>query len=105
MKRIDMSAEYGFRLLANTGRSQAATMVLAPGTSTGGAENRHEASDQWMFVIGGRGKAVVSGKEVYLNQGDLLMIEAGETHEISNVGRVPFETLNFYAPPAYSLEP
>jgi mannose-6-phosphate isomerase-like protein (cupin superfamily) len=76
-------------------------MVLEPGTATGGPDNRHQTSDQWMFVVAGHASATVAGHEVELGEGDLLMIEAGETHEIRNTGAVPFETLNFYAPPAY----
>jgi mannose-6-phosphate isomerase-like protein (cupin superfamily) len=101
MRRIDMSPETGFRVLAKTGRSQAATMVLEPGATTGGPDNSHEHSDQWMFVVAGEAQATVAGRDVDLRQGDLLMIEAGEPHEIRNTGPIPFETLNFYAPPAY----
>ena len=101
MQRIDMSTDPGFRVLAKTGRSEAATMVLKPGTGTGGPDNRHQSSDQWLFVVSGEARATVAGKELELRQGDLLMIEAGETHEIYNSGPGPFETLNFYAPPAY----
>jgi mannose-6-phosphate isomerase-like protein (cupin superfamily) len=38
---------------------------------------------------------------VALAPGGLLLIEAGEPHEISNAGRVPLATVNVYAPPAY----
>ena len=101
MRRIDTGTDKGFRVLAKTMRSEAATMVLEPGSATGGPENRHQSSDQWLFVVAGKAAAVVAGREVELQPGDLLMIEAGESHEIRNTGLVPFETLNFYAPPAY----
>jgi mannose-6-phosphate isomerase-like protein (cupin superfamily) len=32
----------------------------------------------------------------------LLLIEKGEPHKITNTGRSPLVTLNFYVPPAYT---
>lgn len=90
-----------FRVVAGTARSQAATMVLAPGRSTGGADNVHHASDQWLYVVSGEGEAVVAGRRVALEAGALLLVEAGEPHEIRNTGRVPLVTVNVYAPPVY----
>lgn len=76
-------------------------MVLAPGQGTGGADNVHDTSDQWLYVIAGRGEAVVRGRRVALAAGTLLLIEAGEPHEIRNTGRTPLVTVNVYAPPVY----
>jgi mannose-6-phosphate isomerase-like protein (cupin superfamily) len=101
MKLTEVDMRGGFQLLSGTNRSQAATMVLSPGQSTGGPNNRHPQSDQWLFVASGQGRAVVEGEERELEEGSLLLIEAGEAHEISNDGEVPLETLSFYAPPVY----
>lgn len=101
MKHIRMAPESGFEVIASTTRSQAATMVLAPGESTGGADNRHAASDQWLYVTGGHGYAVIEGRRVSLAPGSLLLIEAGEGHEIVNDGDEPLASLNLYAPPEY----
>jgi len=76
-------------------------MVLAPGESTGGPDNTHKHNDQWLFVLSGRGVATVQSENFSLNPGMLLLIEAGETHEIHNTGDRPLEPLNFYAPPEY----
>jgi mannose-6-phosphate isomerase-like protein (cupin superfamily) len=91
----------GFRVLAATRRSQAATMVLASGESTGGPDNRHDDADQWLFVVSGAGTATVEGRAIELAAGDLLLVEAGETHEITNSAAAPLVTVNVYAPPAY----
>lgn len=99
LSRIDPSR--GFEVLAGTGRSQAASMTLSPGSSTGGPDNRHAESDQWLYVISGRGKAVVDGEEVGLEEGSLLLIEAGEAHEVSCEGDRPLRTFSVYAPPEY----
>lgn len=101
MKRLEIHPESGFRVIAATGRSQAATMVLREGASTGGPENAHSGSDQWLFVISGRGLARVGDEEVSLEPGTLLLIESGETHEIEGAGGDELRTLNVYAPPAY----
>ena len=101
MKLTEIDMRDGFRVLSGTDRSQAATMVLSPGQSTGGPNNRHPRSDQWLFVTSGWWRAVVEGEERELEEGSLLLIEAGEAHEISNDGEVPLETLSFYAPPVY----
>jgi mannose-6-phosphate isomerase-like protein (cupin superfamily) len=97
--RVDSSS--GFEVLAGTERSQAATMVLAPGSSTGGPDNRHPESDQWLYVTSGRGSAVVEGSGHALEAGSLLLVEAGEAHEIKNEGDRPLETFSIYAPRVY----
>lgn len=91
----------GFRVVAGRSSSEAAVMVLAPGGTVGGPGNRHAGSDQWLFVVRGRGEAVVEGERVALSAGDLLLIERGEGHEIRNAGTAPLETLNLYVPPEY----
>ncbi len=90
-----------FTVVAQTRQSQAATMPLRPGQSTGGADNVHPSADQWLYVVSGSGRAVVDGRALTLEAGSLLLIEAGERHEISNPQHEPLVTINVYAPPAY----
>lgn len=102
MKRIDTRTADGFfDVVAGTPRSQAATMNLEPGQSTGGPDNRHPDSDQWLYVVSGRGRAMVEGETIELAPGSLLLIEAGEGHEIECSGDQWLETVNVYAPPVY----
>jgi len=101
MKHIKVEVEDDFKVIAGTSRSQAAVMALAAKESTGGPDNKHSTSDQWLYVISGDGKAIVNGEETILGPGSLLLIEAGEKHEIANRGNVPLRTLNFYCPPEY----
>jgi len=101
MKRIEITMSKGFKVLLQTKHGQAATMSLAPGSSTGGPQNKHRNSDQWLYVTSGSGKAVVEGKEITLQAGTLILIERGETHEITNNRDQPLETINIYTPPAY----
>jgi mannose-6-phosphate isomerase-like protein (cupin superfamily) len=104
MKTVRAGSATGFfRVVAGTPRSQAATMVLRPGQATGGDDNVHLTSDQWLYVIAGAGEATVNGRRVGIEAGELLLIEAGERHEIRNTGEEPLVTINIYAPPAYRL--
>jgi mannose-6-phosphate isomerase-like protein (cupin superfamily) len=92
----------GFRVGIGNEQAQAAQMVIAPGESEGGADNRHRGTDQWLFVVSGTGQAIVNGKRYPLRAGSLLLIERGDTHEIRNTGRTQLKTLNIYSPPAYT---
>ena len=94
----------GFRVVLGDDRSQAAQMTLGPGETEGGPDNRHRGADQWLFVVGGEGVAVVEGDRVELREGTLVLIGRGESHEIRNTGREPLRTLNVYVPPAYTDE-
>jgi mannose-6-phosphate isomerase-like protein (cupin superfamily) len=104
MKHVQVGFTEEFSVIAGNARSQAAVMVLAVGDSTGGPENRHRDSDQWLYVVGGEGSATIGDQLHVLRPGTLVLIERGETHEIRNEGDEPLRTLNFYVPPAYSAE-
>lgn len=90
-----------FDVLGGTARSQAATMTLAPNETTGGPDNRHARSDQWLYVVSGSGEATVEGDRVALEPGDLLLVAAGEGHQIRADPDQELVTLNVYAPPEY----
>lgn len=99
MERSHLDFEGFFDVVQETDDAQAAQMTLSSGQSTGGPNNYHADSDQWLFIVNGTGIATVDGDEYRLNEGDLVVIEAGERHEIENDGDDPLETLNFYTPP------
>jgi mannose-6-phosphate isomerase-like protein (cupin superfamily) len=102
MPRKQLRFGKDFSVLLRNSRAQAATMVIAPGESEGGADNRHRGADQWLFVVSGRGMAKLGRKQHLLRAGTLLLIERGTTHEIRNTGRSILRTLNIYVPPAYT---
>jgi len=101
MKRFTLQYDSDFKVLHSTKKSQAAVMVLKAGESTGDDDNKHENSDQWMLVSEGIGEAVINGETIELIPGTLLLIEAGETHQIKNTGIKNLESLNFYSSPVY----
>lgn len=94
-------AEGFFTVVAGTERSDAATMILEPNQSTGGPTNRHPDSDQWLYVKSGTGWVTLEGESYEVGPGDLLLIEAGESHEIE-AGDAPLETVSIYAPAEYT---
>lgn len=99
----------GFRVAFDVREVQAAEMVIPPGGSEGGPDNRHRGADQWLFVVDGRGEALIGGggddrQRVELEPGTLLVIEHGERHEVRNTGDALLKTLNFYYPPAFDAE-
>ena len=91
-----------FDVLASTRSAQAAMMTLRPGQSSSERpENEHPRAEQWLFVVKGTGRAVVGPSRAALKEGSLLLIEKGETHQVTNTGRRALVTLNLYCPPAY----
>jgi mannose-6-phosphate isomerase-like protein (cupin superfamily) len=91
----------GFRVSIGNKRAQAAEMVIPPGDCEGGPDNRHRGADQWLFVVSGRGVAIVNGNRLALREGSLVLIEKGDRHEIRNTGRTLMKTMSVYVPPAY----
>jgi quercetin dioxygenase-like cupin family protein len=104
MRRTHLDFEGFFDVRLTTEDAQAAQMTLDPGRSTGGPDNYHADSDQWCYVVSGAGWATVDGEDVSLAEGDLVVIEAGERHEIGAGEDRPLETLNVYVPPRSSIE-
>jgi len=94
-----------FKVLLDGDSAQAATMTLRPGQSSSDeVVNEHPRCEQWLYVLAGTGRAKVEKRRVALKEGSLLLIEKGEAHQITNTGRKPLVSLNFYAPPAYTKQ-
>ena len=94
-----------FQVLESTRSSQAAIMVLAPGGRTGDpARSEHPQADQWLYVLSGQGEAVGEKERHVLKPGILLVIPAGQGHQIRNRGPEPLRTLNFYSVLAYDRQ-
>src|SRR3982074_2668372 len=104
MKSDQLTFGPGFRVSTGNARSQAAVMVLAAGGKEGGPDNLHQGADQWLRVIEGTGRALVNGHKTSLKPGKILLIEAGDRHEIRNTGRTLLKTVSIYVPPAYRDE-
>ncbi len=101
MKHKKLSFRPGFRVGPENLKSQCAVMVLAAGSSEGGSDNSHRGADQWLYVVEGHGAIIVNGRRIALSSGAMVLIEAGDTHEIRNTGRSLLKTVSLYVPPAY----
>lgn len=104
MKSDQLSFRPGFRLSVANAKSQAAVMVLTMGGKEGGSDNFHKGADQWLYVVEGSGIAIVNGRKTRLKAGTIVLIEAGDRHEIRNTGRSLLKTVSVYVPPAYRDE-
>jgi mannose-6-phosphate isomerase-like protein (cupin superfamily) len=82
MKKKAVRFGKGFKVLIGNRRAQAVQMVIAPGDAEGGPGNRHRNSDQWLFVIAGKGIATIRGRRDDLKRNSLLLIEHGEQYQI-----------------------
>ncbi len=91
-----------FRIVAGTARSQVGILILGPGEKTGGLHaSDHPDSDQVVYVVSGHGEATVRDHTAPLAPGDVLIIPAGDPHELRCTGEEPLRTLNVYAPAVY----
>src|SRR5690348_7544224 len=72
MKRAHFRFGKGFRVSIGNKRGQAAEMVIPPGDCEGGPDNRHRGADQWLFVVAGKGLAIVNGKRHPLRDGSIV---------------------------------
>jgi mannose-6-phosphate isomerase-like protein (cupin superfamily) len=77
MKRKQLRFGRGFKVAVGNRRAQAAQMTIAPGGKEGGPTNRHRGADQWLFVVSGRGTAVIKGKRYPLREG-VIMFHCGK---------------------------
>jgi mannose-6-phosphate isomerase-like protein (cupin superfamily) len=102
MKRRQLRFGKGFRVALTNAHAQVATMSIAPGDAEGSGDNRHRATDQWLYVLSGTGTALVNGRRSRLKAGTLLCIERNDRHEIKCTGRTLLRTLNVYVPPGYT---
>ena len=66
---------------------------------------KHLAVSRGLLMMGpGCGTAVINGHKTRLKTGMMVLIEAGDRHEIRNNGRSLLKTVSVYVPPAYRDE-
>jgi mannose-6-phosphate isomerase-like protein (cupin superfamily) len=90
-----------FRRVLWTGEhSQLVIMTIPPGGEIG--EEVHEDIDQILTFVSGTGKAIVSGAEKNVVQGDLVVVPAGKKHNFLNTGPNPLILYTVYGPPEHA---
>jgi mannose-6-phosphate isomerase-like protein (cupin superfamily) len=89
-----------FRRVLWTGEhTQLVIMTIPPGGEIG--EEVHDV-DQILTFVSGTGKAVVSGSEKNVAQGDLVVVPAGTKHNFLNTGENPLILYTVYGPPEHA---
>lgn len=79
-------------------KCQLSVMHLRPSENIG--TEVHENSDQVTFVVKGKAKAIINDIEHLLNEGELVVIEAGNKHDIVNLSNAePLKLMTIYSPP------
>ena len=90
-----------FRRVLFTGEhTQLVIMTIPPGGEIG--EEVHEDVDQILTFVSGTGKAIVSGSEKNVAQGDLVVVPAGHKHNFLNTGPNPLILYTVYGPPEHA---
>ena len=90
-----------FRRVLWTGEhSQLVIMTIPPGGEIG--EEVHEDVDQILTFVSGTGKAIISGSEKVVAQGDLVVVPAGKKHNFLNEGPNPLVLYTVYGPPEHA---
>ena len=86
-----------FRRVLWTGEhTQLVIMTIPPGGEIGAEV--HDDVDQILTFVSGSGKAVVSGSERNVAQGDLVVVPAGTEHNFLNTGENPLILYTVYGP-------
>ena len=90
-----------FRREVLTGdHEQVVVMTIPPGGEIG--EEVHDATDQVLVFIEGRGEAQLDGEASMIGPNDLVFVRAGMRHNFINTGDMPLRLITIYAPPEHA---
>lgn len=86
-----------FRKVIFTGKhSQLVLMSLKPGEEIG--KEVHPHVDQFFRIEAGRGRAMIGGESVEVEDGSGLVVVAGTEHNIVNIGEEDLKIYTIYSP-------
>ena len=90
-----------FRREVLTGdHEQVVVMTIPSGGEIG--EEVHDATDQVLIFVEGRGEAQVDGEASVIGPNDLVFVRAGMRHNFINTGDTPLRLITIYAPPEHA---
>lgn len=90
-----------FRHVIYTGRkSQLVLMSLLAKEDIG--EETHETSDQILFIVDGKGEAVVGEEHTPITKHSVVFVPAGTVHNIINTGNEKMKLYTVYAPSVHA---
>jgi mannose-6-phosphate isomerase-like protein (cupin superfamily) len=82
IRSLAMGNQFLRRLIYRGGHSQLAVMSLAPGDEV--SEGPHDAFDQVLIIVEGRGTVVLDGRVHGADKHDCIVVPAGSPHRIVN---------------------
>jgi mannose-6-phosphate isomerase-like protein (cupin superfamily) len=83
--------------LATTARTQLDLYCLAPGQEQ--KPHAHQDQDKIYFVLEGRGRVFLDGREETVDAGEAVVAPAGTAHGLANTGTTPLLALVVVTPP------
>lgn len=90
-----------FRRVLYTGaKSQLVLMNIKVGEEIG--EEVHEGIDQLLFIVDGKGEAILGGERKEIEEHDVVFVEAGVLHNIINTGDESLKLYTVYSPPEHA---
>ena len=90
-----------FRREVVTGdHEQVVVMTIPPAGEIG--EEVHDATDQVLVFVEGRGEAQLEGEASAIGPNDLVFVRAGTRHNFINTGDTPLRLITIYAPPEHA---
>lgn len=90
-----------FDIIMKSPQTQVILAALTPGDSSVRQPSVNRLSDQIVYTIEGEGLVKVGPAGHRIQAGTLLLIPAGQPHQVTNTGAKRLLYLNFFAPPAY----
>lgn len=89
-----------FRRVVLTGEhEQVVVMTIPPGGEIG--DEVHDATDQILAFLDGRGEARLDGEMSQVVPNDMVFVRAGTRHNFVNTGDTPLRLITIYAPPEH----
>lgn len=100
--RTTVLANTDFRRVVYTGpHLQAVLMSVPSGLEIG--EEVHSKHDQAIVLVVGEGKATVGGEKFAIHPGDVIIVPAGQYHNLKNLGPGDLKLVSFFTPTHYPL--
>lgn len=87
-----------FREVLETGNeTQIVIMNISVGSEIG--MEVHEDSDQVLYLVDGRGEAILNDEKQAFEKGDIVLVRAGTRHNFINTGNGDLKIITTYSPP------
>ena len=92
-----------FRRVLYTGRNlQLVLMTLQPGEEIGAEV--HDDHDQFFRVESGEGEIEIDGVRRHIEEDFAMIVPAGASHNVRNVGLTPLKLYTIYGPPEHQRD-